>query len=502
MTKLKWMLLKALKISEGDLPQLMMLWTLYALLSCSVEVAKLIAEVLFLSRAGIKWLPSLFVGQALVSTLAAVGYVAIVKRWSTSRVFAGLLTGFGVMMIACGLGATRVQGTVAYGLVFIFAEGGATLLKIHWGVYILDIYNPGSASRLFPFLFTGAALGRSAGGAAVKQGAAFIGLPYLLAGMIVLTIPFSLYLLFYGKNVRRKQMKKNFSVTKKPLINDKKPQSKYTICENEEDSDLICKKTELSPPTAKKKHIAEECENEEAFPAADLFAKNPDAEMENISPGDIFQLGANRKVGSTMKSIITSPLVKAMVVSTGLMVMLRHLMRYGSLVILQANYEETALASVVGTYSLIANPASIGLQLLFAPRFLKKFGVEAASLLYAGSITLGLGLLACFVNVPSALAARFFHTEFKGAVRTPISPIFYFGEPRERRAEVRALILGGAAPLFTVAGGLLLQAVSNLASITFLAFCGTLLGAGYIAACEWQNRIYRRQLKLLGMNKA
>ncbi len=539
-------LLRILHIPKKDLPQLMKLWTLYALLSCGIEVAKLIAEVLFLSRAGIKWLPSLFVGQALVSTLAAVIYVALVKRWSNSAVFIGILVGFGVLMSTVSLGASWIEGTPAYGLVFVCAEAGSTLLKIHWGIHLLDIYNPKSASRIFPFLFTGAALGRSTGGAAVRQGASLMGLPYLLVVTIAITIPLSLYFLLSGKKTKHQETKRGseetkggdstwknetseksemhvniesienienneniekegsiFGSAKKEKTKEKKV-LKSALFEDENEYSLYCKKGDISLAPVKKRPLeykttakdsAEETEEEDAF------AKSPNEglneTLEEISPGKVFHRGLFKRVHRAIQNIFASRLMKAMILSTGLMVLLRHVMRYGSLVVLQSSYDESSLAGMLGSYSVIANLAGIGLQLIITPRLLKKFGVEGANLLYAGSVALGLGFLAVFYNVPAALAARFFHTEFKGAVRTPISPIFYYGEPPERRAEVRAFILGCVVPLFTIVSGLILQAISESVSISVLAWSGTILGGFYVLSCEWQNRIYRHQLKKL-----
>lgn len=530
-------LLRILHIPEKDLPQLMKLWSLYALLSCGIEVAKLIAEVLFLSRAGIKWLPSLFVGQALVSTLAAVVYVALVKKWSNSSVFIGILVGFGVLMSTVSLGASWIEGTLAYGLVFGCAEAGSTLLKIHWGIHLLDIYNPKSASRIFPFLFTGAALGRSAGGAAVRQGAMLMGLPYILVVTIAFTLPLSLYLLISGKKSKKQRTKKvpneteSRDITCKTETTEKtekilnveniqniqreepidgsaeKEQTKQKtvlkseLFEEENEHSLYCKKGDICLTTVKKRPLEYKTTTKSSVEEEDAFAKSPseglNETLEEISPGKIFHRGLIKRTHRAIQNIFASRLMKAMIVSTALMVLLRHLMRYGSLVVLQSSYDESSLAEILGSYSVIANLAGIGLQLVITPRLLKKFGVEGANLLYAGSVALGLGLLAFFYNVPAALGARFFHTEFKGAVRTPISPIFYFGEPPERRAEVRAFILGCIVPLFTIISGLILQALSESVSISVLAWSGTILGVVYVLSCEWQNRIYHHQLEKL-----
>jgi len=547
-------LLRILHISKKDLPQLMKLWTLYALLSCGIEVAKLIAEVLFLSRAGIKWLPSLFVGQALVSTLAAVVYVALVKKWSNSSVFIGILIGFGVLMSTVSLGASWIEGTLAYGLVFGCAEAGSTLLKIHWGIHLLDIYNPKSASRIFPFLFTGAALGRSAGGAAVRQGAMLMGLPYILVVTIALTIPLSLYFLISGKKTKDKRTKRTKIASKETegidttcktetsekseniqnvenvenveniqniqniqkdepidgsIEKEKTKQKSVLKCELFEDENeysLYCKKVDISLTPVKKRPLEYKTTTKTSVEEEeDAFAKSPNEglneTLEEISPGEVFHRGLIKRTHRAIQNIFASRLMKAMILSTGLMVLLRHLMRYGSLVVLQSSYDESSLAGILGSYSVIANLAGIGLQLVITPRLLKKFGVEGANLLYAGSVALGLGFLAFFYNVPAALGARFFHTEFKGAVRTPISPIFYFGEPPERRAEVRAFILGCIVPLFTIVSGLILQAISESVSISVLAWSGTILGLVYVLSCEWQNRVYHHQLKKLTKRK-
>ena len=472
-------------LKRRDLPKLFKLWGLYVLLSCGTEVAKLVAEVLFVSRAGIRWLPSLFVFQALTNTLASVGYVALVKKWKGSSVFVALLAGFGVVMVATSLGVEWTEGALTYALLFGCAEAGATLLKIHWGVHILEIYDPKSASRVFPFLFTGAALGRSAGGAAVRGGAALLGLPLLLTLTIGCTVPLSLFLLW-----TRKRSPGGPGAASDPLSSKKRRKNNSL---DPDADDLFIKKPLPHPsgPGAKTKQA-----HEDLSPSGpDPYTKPPDDSAEELSTGAFFQRGAPRRIRKVLRALFSSKMIRAMMISTALMVVLRHVMRYGSLVVLQRGFDEAALAGTLGTYAVVANLLGVGLQLLFTPRLLKRFGVEAANLLYAGSITVGITSLALTGTVSSALLTRFFHSEFKGAVRTPISPIFYFGEPPHRRAEARAFILGGVVPVFTVISGLLLQCVSDLVDVTTLAWAGTGLGVFYALACVWQNKVYRKRIQ-------
>lgn len=474
-------------LKRSDLPKLAKLWSLYVLLSCGTEVAKLVAEVLFVSRAGIRWLPSLFVFQALTNTLASVGYVAMVKRWKGSAVFVALLAGFGVVMVTASLGVNWTGGVLPYALLFGCAEAGATLLKIHWGVHILEIYDPKSASRVFPFLFTGAALGRSAGGAAVRGGAALLGLPLLLTLTIVCTVPLSLFLLW-----TRRQRPYEPDTAKGParsLLGKKR-----SSVGADDPASLFVKK----PPRQNRKKDAEKTADDTDEPPSsgqDPYTKTPEDNVEELSTGAFFQQGAFHRIRMVFRVLFSSKLIKAMMISTALMVMMRHVMRYGSLVVLQRGFDETALAGTLGTYALAANLAGIALQLFFTPRLLKRFGVEAANLLYAGSITVGITTLALTGTVSSALLTRFFHSEFKGAVRTPISPIFYFGEPSHRRAEARAFILGGVVPVFTVISGILLQCASDLVDVTTMAWTGTGLGVFYALACVWQNRVFRKRIQ-------
>lgn len=509
-----------LQVRRDEWKQLLRLWTGYAMLSCATEGARLVAEILFVSRAGIQWLPSLFAFQAVVNTAASAGYVALLHRFRKHKLFPALLAGFASVTATVGLSTAWLDSPWVFGLLFGSVEAGITLLKIHWGVYILEIYEPKSASRLFPLLFTGAALGRSVGGGVVRQATEAVGLSYLLPMVFVVTVPLAALFL------RRPRASGASPLRDEPHAASASAEGSWTEAKGrpeslqtteighgyrEDDSwrrDEPFGRAKLPDPDMER-HIASSVadrvgthyprrkrrQTSTLQPAdPELFLKSPDSELVQIPSAGLFEGGARRKLVRAVRRCLASPLLRAMAVSTLLMVMVRHTMRYASLAVFKSSLSETALAQLLGTYALAANLAALALQLFFTPRFLKRMGVQAANIVYALSVTGGLVVVSVWGEIWAAIATRFSHSELKTSVRTPASPIFYFGEPAEHRAEARAFILGAVVPASTVIAALLLHLGQRWAELSVISWIGAGVAAFYVVACVWQNRAYSKAI--------
>ncbi len=192
-----------------------------------------------------------------------------------------------------------------------------------------------------------------------------------------------------------------------------------------------------------------------------------------------------------------SPLLRAIAAATAVMVLLRLAMRtcYG------AGFEEAFPASddmtrFIGTYTIIASVAGIGMQVLVTPRLLARLGVGAANAAYAWAVGATFLGLAVFPGLPSSIAGRAADLDLKGALKTPLSAMFYEALGQKRRADARALVLGVVSPLASLASSLVLVAVTaGGIPPSWIAVAGCGLSAAFIVLSHMQGRAYGRSLR-------
>jgi AAA family ATP:ADP antiporter len=192
----------------------------------------------------------------------------------------------------------------------------------------------------------------------------------------------------------------------------------------------------------------------------------------------------------------TSPLLRAIALATAVMVLLRLALRtcYG------AGFEEAFprsddMTRFIGTYTIVASVAGIGMQVLVTPRLLARLGVGIANVAYAGVVGASFLGLAVLPGLPSAVAGRAADLDLKGAIKTPLSAMFYEGLDERQRADARALILGVVSPLASLASSLVLIAVTaGGVPPSWIAAAGCVLSAAFIALSYAQGRAYRRAL--------
>lgn len=474
---------------------LLRLWVCYFLLSCGLEVAKLAAEALFLSRAGVKWLPTVFGFQALANAGAAGIYAALATRWNSTRVFVGLIAGFGVAMCGTAAAVAMAPGFWAYGVLYGCAEVGATLLKIHWGVYILELYRPTSAARLFPFLYTAAALGRSGGGALVREGSGVVDLEWLTCLSLAICIALAVAALKGAARKARTVVPEPEPVPDSP-DNDERAGDGGPVELDERDSGADAQEEEdFAKPAEERFAVTTSQKRPEPTVEMELgrqeqMDKSPETELPEWATGDLYARGWTRRLRHALGQCVRSDLLRAIALATILMVLVRYCTRNAYMVVFQAHLKEQALARLLGTYSIVANLAGLFLQLVLVPRILRKFGIQAANLAYAVALTAGLAVISVSGHLWAAVAARFMDYEFKSAVKTPVSPIFYFGVPSAQRAEARAFILGAVVPAATILINLAQQVARQYLDFQTLAIGGLVLGGVYVLAAHWQNRAY------------
>lgn len=208
---------------------------------------------------------------------------------------------------------------------------------------------------------------------------------------------------------------------------------------------------------------------------------------------------------SGWRSSTDSPLVRAIAITTALMVVVRYGLQFLSLDAIARAFDndETRIASFLGRYSAWASGLGVVLGAVVGPRVIARYGAGTANVAYACATAVAYLLVlpvgGTYVSpIGGAVFARFAHIQLKHALRTPLSALFYGAEPPHRRPLARAFVFGLVIPASTVTVGIVFSGVQG-ASTTFdlLAYGGLLAALAFVFASWWQNAAWRRRLREL-----
>ncbi len=160
---LDW-LARALGLEAAEVPRLLLMGTLVAVVLCAYTIAKVLRDALFLSEFGALKLPYAYIGVAI----ASVGFVwlesLIERRWTgigatrVSQYFA----------IACSIAAALAYPHAPHhtaALFYVWTGSQAMMLIPHFWGLALDIWDSRRARVVFPLLTGCGLLGGLAGGA-------------------------------------------------------------------------------------------------------------------------------------------------------------------------------------------------------------------------------------------------------------------------------------------------------------------------------------------------
>jgi len=466
------------------------LWTGYGLMSLGLETARLVAETLFVSRVGVAYLPMIFAAQAVIRVAGSWGYLHLARRSTTTRLLVEIIAGLGLTMIVPAAATHITPALWPYAVLYGIFEGADTVVKIHWGVYLLDLYQPSEAAGLFPVLFTAAGVGRALGGAAVRELSGLLALPTILMTILAGALP--LAALFFATIVPRR----NRSSKQVPIKPTAPP---GTI---EADSFMKPRPPTTSAGLRTGSKTSDDATRRLKRPLDPLLQDGPSgeglvtksvwADEQALVARDTAQpSGRKPHLVAAMARCRRSRLCRNIALATVLLVAIRMTIRLVVLTKLRASLDERALAELLGTYSAMAHVAALLLQLFVTPAIAKRKGIEAANVTFALGLGVGAVTFTLWPTVIAALTARFFIAEFKSAIKTPISAIFYYGEPFGDRAGARAVVLGVVSPLAAVITSAVLQSVAGIATLSSLSIAAALLSGFYLAAVWAQNRAYR-----------
>jgi ATP:ADP antiporter, AAA family len=404
------LLTRLLNVRAGEGRLLVRLWLVGLLFTAAAQIGDVAAQALFLKRVGAEHLPVMFVVKALLDATSAILYIPLAGRLGHRRTLAVVLGLSGLGMLLLWL-PCRHELHFAYLLLYAWCEWIGTLLKIHWGVYLLDFYASENASRVFPLIYTGSRAGAILGGGLTSPLAPRIGTCNL--------IPLSgaLFLLSTGLALSG------------PSVGDH---------------------TEAGAPL-----------------------RGAGARIAHLRRG--------------LALILGSPLIRAIATATALMVFCRYGLRLLYSSSLDLAFGEAELSSVFGFYLVMANAASILLQLAVTSRLLQYAGILLTNLLFSLAVLGGFLFIGLRPGLAGAVAARVVETELKAAIKTPLSNLFYGALPAADRAPGRALVLGLVVPAATLAIGLVL---SYRPAAGPMRYWGTALAALFVMATWVQNQRY------------
>lgn len=420
-----------LQLRPGEGTRLAWVGAVGACYAAATAIGNDVAESVFVTRVGEDQMPLVFLAKGLLDVLAAALYLPLARGRSERAVWLAALGIYTATVMGARAAVTGGSDASAFAL-FIGHETAWTILTIHWGVFILDVFDASQARRLFPILFTTARVGGILAGLLVQWLAVPLGVLNLLffcAGFAVLAGLVSL--------VRRAD-----------------------------------------------RHVD-----------ASMGMEAPDRASPEADEDD-----APTAIGS-WREAARSPLVRIIALTTGAMVLVRyglHMVALGEIGD-AAGGDREQVAAFLGTFGAAANAAGIVLGVFVVPRLLARFGVGAVNVVYAVSTVVAYAALALWPSLGAAVGARFVRVQFKDAVKTPLSTLFYGAEPPHLRAPSRAFIFGAAIPAATViTAGALIGGAHLGRDLEVVVWIGGVVSVLFAVGCWIQNHRWRwRMVELM-----
>jgi hypothetical protein len=180
----------ALQLQPGEERRALSLWAIGLLYAIATGVGESVAQSIFIARLDAARLAQMILVKGIFDVAASALYLPLTRGKSSARVLELALAIYAGTILLGRLALFEPGALPAYAL-SIGHECAWTILTIHWGVYILDVFDAEAARRLFPVVFTASCAGRLIGGAALQQLARPFGaanLLFLAAGAAVLGI--------------------------------------------------------------------------------------------------------------------------------------------------------------------------------------------------------------------------------------------------------------------------------------------------------------------------
>jgi len=437
---------RALHLRQGEVGRALWVAIIGVSYAAATTLGDDVAQTLFVTRVGARSMPIVFLFKGLLDVVAAALYLPITRGRSPARVWRVAVAIYIATVLAGWLLTANGTSLSAY-LLFIGHECAWTILTIHWGVFILDIFDASQARRLFPLMFTAARVGGIFAGVLLRAFAAPLGVTNLLFGAAGFAGLAGLFSYFGHGAPGRAPMAAGLPSTSMSFSAEGPHQT--------------------------------EADDESA--AADARA----AVEETESSWHSWWRAAR------------SPLVRIIAWSTAAMVLVRYGLYMVAIDEVSRSFanDKEMVAEFLGLFGAVANTVSILLGIFVVPKIVARLGVGFANLAYAATTVISYAALLFAPSLGTAAFARFTRVQFKDALKTPLSTLFYGAEPPHRRAPARAFIFGVAIPAATIIAAAAFELGGHGGkNLRLVAMLGAAVSVFFLFTCAVQNRRWRRRL--------
>lgn len=438
--------LRALHLRPGEVGRALWVAGMGICYAAATSLGDDVAQSLFVTRVGAQSMPIVFLFKGLLDVVAATLYLPITRGRSPGGVWRFALAIY-ISTVLAGWALTANGTQLSAYLLFIGHECAWTILTIHWGVFILDIFDASQARRLFPLMFTAARVGGIFAGVLLRTLAAPLGVLNLLFGAAAFAA--LAILLSYLRSSSSRSA------------------------------------------TSRATHPATSM----SFAAEGPHQTEADDESAAAIARDAVE--AAQSSWQSWRRAAQSPLVRIIAWSTAAMVLVRYGLHMVAIDQISTSFadDKEMVAEFLGMFGAVANTVSILLGVLVVPRILARLGVGFANLAYASTTVISYAALLFVPSLGTAALARFTRVQFKDALKTPLSTLFYGAEPPHRRAPARAFIFGAAIPAATVLAALAFELGGRSGDgLRLVAILGAAVSVLFFYFCAVQNRRWRRRI--------
>ncbi len=192
---------RLINIKEGEGALLSLNFVFFFFMSVTYVIGYCLSDSLFLKVIGKEHLPTMLVFNSVVVVLATFVYFFFADLINNYKLFVYVIillailitiSRFLIEMDSLTIGAFNL-GIVSVYIMFLIFK---TIVPAHFGVYLQDIYDPMTAKRLFPIIYTGSGLGFFLGGVMLNQLVEYISpenllllsVAIMMIGLLFLTI--------------------------------------------------------------------------------------------------------------------------------------------------------------------------------------------------------------------------------------------------------------------------------------------------------------------------
>lgn len=158
---------------------------------------------------------------------------------------------------------------------------------------------------------------------------------------------------------------------------------------------------------------------------------------------------------------------------------------------------ERSLAEFLGWFYAAVNATALLLQILFTSRILRRFGLNAANMVFPVSSFFSFSLLALSPTLIPAMIGRLNYAGIMRAFRHPTYELYFHGFPAYMQGRARSAIVGFFVPVAFAFSGITMMMVPEKYVTLWLGWVGVALALLYILI-EWKkHQAYEESLSSL-----